>query len=105
MIKLSLFILDIYRSPTHQILAVIALGEGNHVPDGAGLGEDGHESVQTNGDPCMWRTSTGQGSHQMLQFTAIFLKNILQNKPLVICRMDSDTSSCYFLTIQNQIIM
>ena len=60
MIKLSLIIIYFYRGSTHQILAVIALGEGDHVPDGAGLGQDRHQSVQTDGDACVWRTSTGQ---------------------------------------------
>ena len=45
MIKLSLIIIYFYRGTAHQILAVIALGEGDHVPDGAGLGQDRHESV------------------------------------------------------------
>ena len=105
MIQLSLFVIDFCRRPAHQILAVVALGEGDHVSDGVCLGDDGDQTVQAEGDAGVRGAAAVEGGQQVLQLAGVLLQHLLYHEPLIIPAMDSDTASPDFLTIQHQIVV
>ena len=60
MVQVSLFLSNLSWSSPHQILALVTLGEGDHVSDAGGPGHDGHQSVQTQSNASVGRTTTGE---------------------------------------------